>query len=206
MRSNVFLQYEAACRYLSTPSSPDSTIHGQSDPHLSWSNLLLAGAIAGIGEVKSACGLGPYTYYNPSVRFLAGWVATFPLDVVKTRMQGTQATEIQSPVAVGSYHLSTTPLLQAGRTSPQELNPFRTIWSTIVYSYRTEGLGVFFRGLSPTLIRCVCAILVSCKDLHSSSAEMGLFLFQSTLTGVKLISIAERFPSIWSPLAHSKAW
>ena len=58
---------------------------------------------------------------------IAGWIITFPLDVVKTRVQSTSAD------APG--------------------NPYRSTWSTIVASYRAEGFGVFFRGLAPTLIR-----------------------------------------------------
>ncbi|KZT07139.1 mitochondrial carrier [Laetiporus sulphureus 93-53] len=78
-----------------------------------WYAQLLAGALAGI----------------------AGWVVTFPFDVVKTRVQST---------------LGATPE-----------NPYRNTWSTIVASYRAEGLGVFFRGLAPTLIRAVPVNMVT---------------------------------------------
>lgn len=60
---------------------------------------------------------------------VAGWLVTFPLDVVKTRVQSTPG-----------------PADAPG-------NPYRSTWSTVVASYRAEGLGVFFRGLAPTLIR-----------------------------------------------------
>jgi solute carrier family 25 carnitine/acylcarnitine transporter 20/29 len=72
-----------------------------------------------------------------------GWLATFPLDVVKTRVQGT---------GFGALPGTVTPLL-AGASTPAA-NPYRTTWSTIVNSYRAEGLSVFYRGLAPTLIRC----------------------------------------------------
>jgi solute carrier family 25 carnitine/acylcarnitine transporter 20/29 len=75
-----------------------------------------------------------------------GWLVTFPLDVVKTRVQGT------GPGVVSAKGVGTAALL-AG--SPPAANPYRTMWSTIVYSYRSEGLRVFYRGLAPTLIRCV---------------------------------------------------
>lgn len=74
-----------------------------------WSALFLAGGLAGI----------------------AGWVTTFPMDLVKTRMQSTE---------------------------PQRADPYRTIASTVMYSYRTEGPKVFFRGLTPTLIRYVANV------------------------------------------------
>lgn len=54
------------------------------------------------------------------------WVSTFPFDVVKTRMQSTERIRA---------------------------NPYRTTLSTILASYRSEGLRVFVRGLSPTVIR-----------------------------------------------------
>ena len=58
---------------------------------------------------------------------VASWVVTFPFDVIKTRVQST---------------LSTAPD-----------NPYRNMFSTIVHSYRQEGLRVFFHGLKPTVIR-----------------------------------------------------
>ncbi len=55
------------------------------------------------------------------------WIVTFPFDVIKTRVQST--------------------------LSPGSDNPYRNTLSTIVHSYRQEGLRVFFHGLTPTLIR-----------------------------------------------------
>ncbi|KIP01222.1 hypothetical protein PHLGIDRAFT_131326 [Phlebiopsis gigantea 11061_1 CR5-6] len=66
---------------------------------------------------------------------LASWLVTFPFDVIKTRVQST---------------LSTAPD-----------NPYRNMLSTIVNSYRQEGLGVFFHGLKPTLIRAVPVNMVT---------------------------------------------
>lgn len=55
------------------------------------------------------------------------WLVTFPFDVIKTRVQST--------------------------LSPGPENPYRSTLSTIMHSYRQEGLRVFFNGLKPTLIR-----------------------------------------------------
>ncbi|KAJ7643299.1 carnitine/acyl carnitine carrier [Mycena polygramma] len=74
---------------------------------------------------------------------IVGWLATFPMDVVKTRVQGS------GPGAL----LGTGTSLLAGTNPP--VNPYRTTWSAIVNSYRAEGLPVFYRGLAPTLIRAV---------------------------------------------------
>ena len=90
---------------------------------------------------------------------LAGWLVTFPLDVVKTRMQGSRmilATSSPSPssaVSVSPNALPAMPLFGQESPASRNVNPYRTILSTVVHSYRTEGIRVFFRGLSPTLIR-----------------------------------------------------
>ena len=110
-----FAAYEATLRYWPRPhrdpdhhraDSPGAEAESTLSTH-SWSALLAAGGLAGV----------------------AGWVVTFPFDVVKTR--------VQSPPA----------------GAPD--NPYRSTWSTIVASYRAEGVQVFFRGLAPTLIRYV---------------------------------------------------
>ena len=83
-----------------------------------------------------------------------GWVSTFPFDVVKTRMQSSQPTFVASAaLAVSPNALSATPLLGPESVALRDVNPYQTTLSTIIHSYRTEGIGVFFRGLSPTLIR-----------------------------------------------------
>ncbi|KAJ8596757.1 mitochondrial carrier [Rhizopogon salebrosus TDB-379] len=110
-----FLGYEVTSRYLTRPSlglSDSSSLLGSSQaesPPL-WV-LLVSGGVAGV----------------------VGWLPTFPMDVVKTRMQSTEAR-------------STTQL---------EINPYRTMISTIRHSYHASGFSVFFRGLSPTLIRAI---------------------------------------------------
>lgn len=94
-----FGAYEATVRYWPRTASQNAT--GKTP----WLATLAAGGLAGI----------------------AGWVATFPFDVIKTRVQSTFSKSLA--------------------------NPYRNTWSTAVASYRTEGLPVFFRGLAPTLIR-----------------------------------------------------
>ncbi|KAI0364562.1 mitochondrial carrier [Pilatotrama ljubarskyi] len=113
-----FAAYEATLRYWPRPrsSSSDAGSDGETASNLashSIAALLAAGGMAGI----------------------AGWVVTFPFDVVKTRMQSTAA------------------------AAPN--NPYRTTWSTIVASYRAEGLRVFFRGLAPTLMRAIPVNMVT---------------------------------------------
>ncbi|KIK50350.1 hypothetical protein GYMLUDRAFT_101310 [Collybiopsis luxurians FD-317 M1] len=146
-----FWAYEATCRYLNSSassaarSSETSLVVHEFDHQpnqSSWVTLLTAGAVAGI----------------------AGWVFTFPFDVVKTRMQGTEG----SSLSASSFTRSATSTSSSSAVTPiwsqmystkatpsSSANPYRSTWSTIVHSYRTEGIQVFFRGLSPTLIRAI---------------------------------------------------
>ncbi|KZT20993.1 mitochondrial carrier [Neolentinus lepideus HHB14362 ss-1] len=133
-----FFGYEATCRYFSHPKSTTVPSTGKPEvPSLTWPVLLLAGAVAGI----------------------AGWIATFPFDVVKTRVQSTMG----EPIPVSSA-VESTRLLQPDITTADTRftsNPYRNTLSTIIHSYRTEGLSVFFRGLSPTLIRAIPVNMVT---------------------------------------------
>ncbi|KAK0489448.1 carnitine/acyl carnitine carrier [Armillaria novae-zelandiae] len=133
---SYFLAYEATSRFFTpvsdSPLSPSeiqlllSQVDGQVRTP-SWAAMLLAGGVAGI----------------------AGWMTTFPLDVVKTRMQSTESSY------TGSISNPTTGSSPSNPLLPPRANPYRTVWSTIFASYQAEGLAVFFRGLAPTLIRAV---------------------------------------------------
>ncbi|EIN06196.1 carnitine/acyl carnitine carrier [Punctularia strigosozonata HHB-11173 SS5] len=134
-----FAAYEATCRYFarpqrttaSPPPPPSGSRERQEQPYdasslvsqaeseinsHSWPALLLAGALAGI----------------------ASWVSTFPFDVVKTRVQASQA--------------------QGGDLYRGK---YRNTWSTIVHSYRDDGPRIFFRGIAPTLIRAIPVNMVT---------------------------------------------
>jgi solute carrier family 25 carnitine/acylcarnitine transporter 20/29 len=69
-----------------------------------------------------------------SVAGVAGWLATFPFDVVKTRMQ-----------------VAATARVRAGHSDSSMSGP--DFWRTVIISYQAEGWRVFFRGLAPTLLR-----------------------------------------------------
>ncbi|KAF6758158.1 carnitine/acyl carnitine carrier [Ephemerocybe angulata] len=151
-----FFAYEATCRWFVSPPSVDRNSADlmkhveESAGQLSWGPLMVAGGVAGV----------------------AGWVFTFPFDVVKTRIQashpiyathgpGVGQAKGAAATALASYR---TPLLGAIRlfsSGPKDLNPYRSTWSTIVHSYKAEGPRVFFRGLSPTLIRAIPVNMVT---------------------------------------------
>lgn len=130
-----FFAYEATLRLFSSHGS-DRTGEKSIPP---WIPLLIAGGLAGI----------------------AGWVTTFPLDVIKTRIQGSERAFPPSP----GRRNSLTALVS--REPPPTADPFRNILSTVIYSYRTEGVSVFFRGLSPTLIRAIPVNMVTFATFES---------------------------------------
>lgn len=58
------------------------------------------------------------------------WASIYPIDVIKSRLQ-----------------------MQPSQESLLVRPPYRSIKDCVVRSYRSEGSGVFFRGLWPTLLR-----------------------------------------------------
>lgn len=115
-----FCSYEATCRFFKQrkqpPPIPTSLHHHESlideaekgRSSLTWGELMTAGGLAG----------------------LTAWMATFPLDVVKTRMQCTP---------------------WSGHEMTRSLSPR----SIVLDAIRNEGWKVMFAGLGPTLIRAV---------------------------------------------------
>jgi len=101
-----FVTYEGLCRYLRSSDSRHSHMSPTDEAKIasqdiSWPRLMFAGGVAGV----------------------TGWLATFGLDVVKTRIQANSSK--------------------------------RRIWPVVLRAYQAEGLGVFFIGLAPTLIRAI---------------------------------------------------
>ena len=79
-------------------------------------------------------------------------IPSFAVDVVKTRIQASEA------------YLPASVLFTADGeavVAPREASPYRTIRSAAAHSYREEGWGVFVRGLGPTLLRSVPVNMVS---------------------------------------------
>ncbi|KAI8374428.1 mitochondrial carrier domain-containing protein [Radiomyces spectabilis] len=80
------------------------------------------------------------------------WASIYPIDVVKSRLQ------MQTTPAISSTHsqqISTSiPISTESTALPARSDrPYTSIKDCIVRSYRTEGISVFFRGLSPTIVR-----------------------------------------------------
>lgn len=114
-------QYEAVCRSFRrridppTSSKKSGALAREAEVELAkvpWYGVLLAGGLSGV----------------------TSWLATFPFDTIKTRMQTV-------PQGAGRGTVSTR----------QEMGMIKTI----VHCYRTQGAKSFFAGLSPTLIRAV---------------------------------------------------
>jgi solute carrier family 25 carnitine/acylcarnitine transporter 20/29 len=114
-----FLGYEATSRYFTTPPVHNgSTSSDSSQGSMPLWVLFVSGGVAGI----------------------LGWLPTFPMDVVKTRMQSTETAGTRS-------------ITRSEVTTGD--NPYRTVISTIRHSYRIDGARGFFLGLSPTLLRAI---------------------------------------------------
>ncbi|WVQ95620.1 hypothetical protein IAU59_002718 [Kwoniella sp. CBS 9459] len=138
-----FFTYEALLRlfkYMKTPPLPESsrrheghTLIDEAEMELSsglsWPELMAAGGIAGV----------------------TAWLATFPLDVLKTRLQSAEWTAPPSTTpssgTLSSASASSSPsavLTKAKRPS---------LWTVGREAVRQEGWRVMFAGLGPTLIR-----------------------------------------------------
>ncbi|KAL7422931.1 hypothetical protein Q5752_002228 [Cryptotrichosporon argae] len=131
-----FCTYEATCRFfksLHPPAPPARKHHHESlideaerelASGLSWAELMTAGGLAGV----------------------VAWIATFPFDVFKTRMQST-------PWATSS-----------------EKRP--GVWAVARHAVRTEGWRVTVAGLAPTLIRAVPTNMVIFLTFEACVAGM----------------------------------
>ncbi|TDL26589.1 carnitine/acyl carnitine carrier [Rickenella mellea] len=131
-----FATYEATCRYLKKNKS------SQSGDEASYNHSSL------INEAEADIDRLPWhaLLLAGGLAGVNGWLTTFAFDVVKTRVQSVDY----------QHHPSPGPTTLARKLNFATVrHPYQTTLSTILHSYRTEGVGVFFRGLSPTLIRAI---------------------------------------------------
>ncbi|CAE6365761.1 unnamed protein product [Rhizoctonia solani] len=103
-----------------------------------WARLMISGGVAGV----------------------AGWIFTFHLDSIKTRVQSIDYSppihhSPSSSLAMGNFVPGTHAMALARGYSASASSPYRTTWSTTMYMYRVEGLRSFWRGLWPTIVRAV---------------------------------------------------
>ncbi|CAE6448166.1 hypothetical protein RSOLAG22IIIB_05998 [Rhizoctonia solani] len=103
-----------------------------------WARLMISGGVAGI----------------------AGWIFTFHLDSIKTRVQSIDysppihRSPSSSPSLNPSVHRVPVMALARGYSATAS-SPYRTTWSTTKYMYRVEGLRSFWKGLMPTIVRAI---------------------------------------------------
>ncbi|GAA6042592.1 hypothetical protein JCM8097_003147 [Rhodosporidiobolus ruineniae] len=99
------------------------------EPAASAARVLIAGGLAGI----------------------AGWGCTFPIDVVKTKMQS-----LPYPPPLPAFSPSSSPPSPAGSPSP-----YSSLRSAVAATYRESGWRGFVAGLGPTLVRSVPVNMVT---------------------------------------------
>ncbi|WWC65069.1 uncharacterized protein I303_107683 [Kwoniella dejecticola CBS 10117] len=140
-----FFTYEAMLllfKHLKKPPLPDN--HRKHEGHtlideaemelssgLSWAELMTAGGIAGV----------------------TAWLATFPIDVFKTRIQSApwSSSSVSSHGSTTTSPLTGSSTITTARTSVAVAKP--TLWKVASTAVREEGWRVMFAGLGPTLIR-----------------------------------------------------
>ncbi|KAH8556904.1 mitochondrial carrier domain-containing protein [Umbelopsis sp. PMI_123] len=91
------------------------------------------------------------------------WGCIYPLDVIKSRMQMQviqPTTHIPSAAFESSaqsirFYSSTSSSSPSSTSSYHSINTphYRSTWDCVVRSWRTEGPGVFVRGIGPTVLR-----------------------------------------------------
>ncbi|GAA5866839.1 hypothetical protein JCM8547_003580 [Rhodosporidiobolus lusitaniae] len=110
----------------------------EGQPAASVMRVLVAGGLAGI----------------------AGWGATFPVDVVKTKMQSVPYPSSSLPPSPSSPSPSISSPVQPPRaTAPP--HPYSNLRSAFVSTYRESGWRGFVAGLGPTLLRSVPVNMVT---------------------------------------------
>ncbi|GAA5846044.1 hypothetical protein JCM11251_005395 [Rhodosporidiobolus azoricus] len=87
---------------------------------------------------------------------IAGWGATFPIDVLKTRMQSVPYPPLSSPLSSSPSLLS--PPSSSSHAAP---HPYSTLRSTFRSTLHDSGWRGFVAGLGPTLVRSVPVNMVT---------------------------------------------
>ncbi len=99
------------------------------------------------------------------------WASTFPLDVIKTRIQAESVAASSDALATRSSSSALTNARQGAwwRRS--------AVISTARRTYAQEGMGAFFKGIGPTLLRAIPAnavLFVSFEATKSALQRAGI--------------------------------
>lgn len=147
------------CAYEASKDLWDGTMGKNTGGHESWlrsevAKTLLCGGVSGV----------------------ATWASIFPLDVIKTRVQTQQA--LLAPQLGTSIASTSSSSLQAERepltatmlrASNSRTQPKKSALIIAKEAYRTEGMNVFFRGMT---ICCVRAFIVNAVQWFAYEALM----------------------------------
>lgn len=100
---------------------------------------------------------------------VVAWIATFPVDVFKTRMQGTSWEGVAG--ASGSTAGACDGKLRVGEVQVRRKR-MPSLWSTGRGAVQKEGWRVMFAGLGPTLVRAVPVSAIDLPAVRPSQIDL----------------------------------
>ncbi|GAA5863471.1 hypothetical protein JCM3774_005305 [Rhodotorula dairenensis] len=166
---------------LSSPSPsragrPRADLKDEIDAEL-WGLAPSSSSLSGMDDAEAAASQGGASTARilmaGGLAGIVGWGCTFPIDVIKTKMQSvppvplvapstsTPASTFSSPSSLSRLHPSSAGSAAAEAWSVQPAHRYATIPSTIAATLQESGWRGFVAGLGPTLLRSIPVNMVT---------------------------------------------